>query len=222
MRHIAKLLAQGPRRSRNYFFVALRDSDIVGYYHATRHEATWFLNYVAVAKMMRGMGIGEQLLRHFEDTGQALGCALLELDVFESNERAYDWYLQRGYQLGSASYQVRIAIGNGYFAASGILRWNKLAWLRAHWNETLWGFSKLDCWIGDANVTVGLISQTTCKLLSYVGLTLEQAVAAIERTFETQRRVLILPNLSALPQYNNLVGWERALRLSKPIEVPSL
>jgi ribosomal protein S18 acetylase RimI-like enzyme len=57
-----------------------------------------YLSRIAVAESRRGTGLGQVLLRDFEDEAQCLDCRLAFLHVWRTNSRAIRFYSAAGYQ----------------------------------------------------------------------------------------------------------------------------
>ena len=217
-RYLSELLAQDPERSAHCFFVLGQDDRILGYYHAVRRHSEFFLNYIVAAQEVRGKGIGNALLEHYEETGRSAGCRQLVLDVFDSNGQVRDWYHRSGYRQHSSSIQARLSISSLPEQSSPVLRYEFEARHRAAQEEYNHGFSKIDCACGSGRLVLGLIGDRVCKLLSYEGIELEEVVLAVARRFRTERAVLILSPSTELPPTWPVLSLEKSLRLVKPIE----
>lgn len=199
-------------------FVLIEDSkQISGYYHALNRDADFFLNYIAVAEKSRGQAWGSFLLRHYEGTGRSSGFQQLALDVFEGNQIARYWYQRHGYRLHSVSFNARVSL-NSIVDQSIALDCNDESWIQARQEEDRWGFSRIEFACGSGHLTVGLISNTICKLLHFDGVSIEQAVSAIAHTFRKQRETLILSSLPEIPRDLDLLSREKVLRLVKVLE----
>jgi ribosomal protein S18 acetylase RimI-like enzyme len=213
--YLAELIACGPDLSCHRLFVISQNDEITGYYHAVRRDTEFFLNYIAVAVVARGQGWGNALLKHYEDTGRALGCQHLALDVFDSNRRVRDWYQNHGYQVLSAFLSASFALNAWTIGSSFPLEYDYIAWTQARKEEQARGFSKIECLCGPGRLSVGLIAGRVCKLLSYEGIKVENAVLAIVRRFRAERRVLIVPSLFYVPPDWPVLNVEKVLRLMK-------
>ena len=213
--HLARLVTEAPKPSGQGLFVIEQDGEVRGYYHAMHRATQYFLNYIAVAQETRRLGFGRILLRHFEETGRAIGCEILALDVFDSNPSVRDWYYHHGYRLTVANFHVRLAMdalmGDG---APLLCRQDALA--RALAEEKTLGFSKLECQCGAGRLTVGLIAGHTCKLLDYAELSVEDAASAIANRFKGDRKALIISALPHLPSGWPVLSTEKVLRLLRP------
>ena len=218
VRYLTELIAQGPDQSLHGFFVICLKEKILGYYNAIRRSDEWFLNYIAVDTAARGYKLGNTLLNHYEERGRIYGCRQLALDVFDSNEVARDWYMKLGYKLHSHRFDVRLALYSLAKKGSLPLNWGSDAWLTALREEKRQGFSKVECQCGQGRLTLGLIANSTCKLLDFEGVTLAEAIFAVGSKLRDEREVLILSSLPHIP-----VGWpvlssEKLLRLCKLIK----
>ena len=79
------------------------------------------------------------------------------------------------------------------------------------------GFSKVDGTCGNGQMTIGLIGGHVCKLLACHDIDLEDAVEAVCARFRSDRPVLIVPALPAVPTAWSILDFEKTLRLVKPI-----
>ena len=111
--YLQRLIKQGIDQSGHIFHVLERSSVVKGFYNAVVRQRDFFLNYIAVGKSERSVGVGQALLNHFEAQGAFFGCRQYVLDVFESNQTAYRWYLKHGYFLDSMNFQVRLSTAQG-------------------------------------------------------------------------------------------------------------
>ena len=218
-RYIAWLLRRGPESTGNHLYV-VGDPEPIGYYHAVAQKnETFFLNYIAVAESNRGQGLGDALLDHFERTGRDLGHRTLSLEALSRDGSAVEWYKRRGYWFRSSTYHLRVPL-DGLSALDGVLLTGSL-WeeFRARRRERRLGFSKVDYRAINTLLTVGLIGERDCKLLSYP-VDLDFAAGSIVRTFHGERETLIVSGLSALPKDWALDRWDRALRMEKRVDTP--
>jgi hypothetical protein len=116
--------------------------------------------------------------------------------------------------MGSSTYHLRVPLESlsaldGELLTCGL--WDEF---RARRHESRFGFSKLDYDVQNAHVTVGLIGDRACKLLSRVR-NLDFIAGSIARTFHTEREVLVLSDLPSLPKGWSLDRWDRAIRMEK-------
>lgn len=88
---------------RTRFHLALRDGAVVGY---ARLGQPWLpdaepdamqLSQIYVASNLHGAGVGHALLDWSIDTSRGAGAMALLLTVWEHNDRAYRFYLKRGF-----------------------------------------------------------------------------------------------------------------------------
>jgi ribosomal protein S18 acetylase RimI-like enzyme len=212
-RFIASMLRKGHESTGNYFYV-VGDPEPVGYYHAVKRKEDFFLNYIAVADTSRGRGLGDELLSHFEEKGKQLGRRTFALDVFSTDESVVEWYKRRGYWMRSSSYHLRVPLEslsalNGELLTCGL--WDEF---RARRHESRFGFSKLDYDAKNGRVTVGLIGDRVCKLLSRFR-DLDFIAGSIARTFHAEREALVLSDLPSLPKGWSLDRWDRSIRMEK-------
>jgi ribosomal protein S18 acetylase RimI-like enzyme len=212
-RYIAWAIRRGPKRTGIQFFVT-GATHILGYYQAVERDGVFFLNYIAVTKAAQRQGIGDGLLRHFEATGLDLGYRRFALDVFRDNQSVLRWYERHGYRVRTSSYLVRVPMDSLMAEEGEILEYGLLDEFRARRREARLGFSSLECHIGDTPITVGLIGEDRCKLLSEVK-DVRYAAGSIARTFHGERRTLILSGLSGLPRTWIPECWDRTLRMEK-------
>lgn len=214
--YLAELIARGSEQSHHSFFVISQAGEIRGYYHAVHRGTDFFLNYIAVTAVARRQGWGNALLEHYEDRGRASNCQRLMLDVFDSNRRVRDWYGNHGYQPHSASLCARLAL-DAWPESSFLLNYSDDDWARTRREEQVQGFSKIKCFCGPGQLTVGLIASRVCKLLDYEGIKLEDAVLAIVHRFRTEREILVVSSLSDIPSDWPVINVDKILRLIKPI-----
>lgn len=216
VQHIRRLISQGAHQTDQDFFVIEREERVLGYYHAMRRGVEYFLNYIAVGKGLRQLGLGRTLLDSYESYGRAIGCSHLSLDVFESNVLARDWYLAHDYRQVGASIHVRMTITDPRFGAPELVC-DPDALREALEAEREWGFSKVELVGPSESVMVGLIGGKACKVLAFAGLSVEMAAATVCHRFFTDRSVLIVSALPRVPDSWQLLSSERALRLVKAV-----
>ncbi len=214
--YLRNLITQGTERTGHYIFVLTNwNNSIVGYYHALKSGTEFFLNYIVVTEMVRGLGFGQRLLNHYETTARMLGCNSVSLDVFKSNAIAHQWYYRMGYRQCSDS-NVAILAMNREVLSRFKLEFLPQSLDLAYHEESEQGFSKLECLCGVGKVTVGLIADHACKLLSFEGIEREDAIAAVHSQFWKTRNSLIVSSPDMITEWVVLES-EKTIRLSKPL-----
>jgi ribosomal protein S18 acetylase RimI-like enzyme len=213
VRYLEQLIASSDRDD---FYVLQEDSSVIGYYHAVHDSFDLFLNYIAVSALARGKGLGTRLLKHFELNGISKQCRSLSLEVFEKNVRVVKWYLEHDYRDVSSKYLARIRIRESPRRDFLSICASDLEWCQAYSKEKLYGFSKIECRCGNGYLTVGLIGGNSVKLLTYEGVSLEDAINALVGYFHDTRTVLIL-TLNNLMTDVPYISVDKTIRLSKAI-----
>ncbi|MEZ0373299.1 MAG: N-acetyltransferase family protein [Candidatus Sericytochromatia bacterium] len=102
------------------FLVASRPPDIIGYIHATlKRPDTPGLqifvkrSYVAIQSIVvdeafQDMGIGRMLMDQAQRWAESKGAETIELNVFEFNHKALQFYLKMGYVTMSRKLEMRL------------------------------------------------------------------------------------------------------------------
>jgi ribosomal protein S18 acetylase RimI-like enzyme len=215
VKYIEELIVSGSSLGHD-FTVACLNQSIVGYYHAVYHAGEYFLNYIAVDRQKQGLGLGRALLDRFESAGRSVGCIKLALDVFHDNVRAVALYQSLGYQLADIRFHTQLGM-----AVSGSppppLLYGEASWLQAINQESEYGFSRLICQCGPGEVVIGLIGKRWCKLLSFSGVAMQDAISAIGSAFQETREGLIISGLAHLPNKWPVLRADKVLRLVKPL-----
>lgn len=197
--------------------VLRRGGSIQGYYQAFISAKKFFLNYIAVKRTFSGQGLGSALLTHFEHKGQNLGCRQYGLDVFERNHRALEWYSRKGYEKESDFILTRITLGI-VNKPGPELNCHDKTWEAAINEEMKKGFSQLECLCGQGSIVLGLINDSTCKLLKYEGVSLEEALLSINCYFGGRERENLIVSSSCFPNsYWPLQQQDRIFRLVKDV-----
>ncbi len=216
--YLKELIAQKPEQSKHIFIVAWENEHLTGYYHAVRQEQSLFLNYIAVASIAQGQGIGNLLLKHFERTAMDYGYKTVSLDVFESNQRAYKWYYGHNYQPSAVSYLARIALNTATTGSSYSVHYSLEALESAQHEEKEKGFSKIDCECGPGHFTLGFIARHCCKLITYEGLKLSEVVAAINMHWRRERDELIISSPTEIPPNWIFRDMDKSIHLMKRLK----
>jgi ribosomal protein S18 acetylase RimI-like enzyme len=214
--YLVSLIAEAHAQSQNALYVLKQNGGLVGYYHALRQGDVFFLNYVAIATAKQGHGLGDLLLRHFEATGEGLGCTQLALDVFERNEVARAWYARHNYGLLSTIFCIRLSLSGWSVADALPIHCATDEWSRALLTEEQQGFSKVTCACGVGTITLGLINRNVAKILDYSGIALEQVIVALGTWLNRQRQFLLLSSVAPLPSTWPVVATDAVLRMAKP------
>jgi ribosomal protein S18 acetylase RimI-like enzyme len=213
--YLRKIIDGEPVLGYHHVVVLTLESQLVGFYHATKRDARFFLNNIAVVADVHGQGLGSLLLSHFEQAGREADCNEAALDVFERNEVALRWYWRRGYKSGASFYHVRLRIDDWCTENSPSLVCEKESLRQAIVEEEIQGFSKVDCSLAGEALVIGLISKNSCKLLQYHDL--EVSSRAVAHTFHRQRDFLILSGVDTLPVGGPVHQHDRYLRLTKSL-----
>lgn len=82
------------------FFVAVRDSHLVGYVAGTVRASEGLsiahLDSIAVSSIERRQGLGSDLLQLFIQEAKRLACMIVLLEVAKANEEGLDFFSKRG------------------------------------------------------------------------------------------------------------------------------
>jgi len=214
--YLRKLLIQGADSTGNFFFVAKQNSKVVGYYHAVHCRSELFLNYIVVKEEFRRLGLGKKLLNHYETLAGTLSCITLALDVFESNTDAFTWYCKEGYVPNSVKTLTSLALGwNGRCLHA--MDFDLAAWRSSCQEEHDLGFSKIVCSCGPGKFTLGLIAGHVCKLLSFDGIDISEAIAAINNRLSGTRDTLIISS-QEIPADLPLIATSTVIHFIKHID----
>lgn len=76
------------------------NNDILGFvsfYDNDKKNKIGFLNLIIIDKKYQNIGIGSQLLMHFENTCHKSGMQKLNLEVLKNNQNAINFYKKKGY-----------------------------------------------------------------------------------------------------------------------------
>lgn len=97
---IVKIIEHQKKNNYAEFIRVLKDDEkVLGFYNAKVFEDSLFLNYIGTKRGYENRNIGSLLLSDFHDFGSVLGFKKFLLDVYLSNEIAYNWYLKNGYEI---------------------------------------------------------------------------------------------------------------------------
>jgi ribosomal protein S18 acetylase RimI-like enzyme len=203
------------------FVVADSAFGLLGHYHARATGNTYFLNYIAVSATERQLGLGRALYAHFEGQARRACLANVALDVTNENANARDWYLRLGYRETSRTQYVSLSTASlrnrqGDTASRAVVV-DAQALALALADESLRGFSKVDCLVDNKRVVIGLIAGHVCKLLSSE-VFCPATIMAVARYFGPQRDQLIATNAGYIPAEWSVDGRETVLRLEKELE----
>jgi ribosomal protein S18 acetylase RimI-like enzyme len=88
------------------FFVAIRESKVVGTIMAGYDGHRGWIYSVAVAPSSQRHGIGTQLVRHAEENLISRGCSKINLQIAEGNEQVTGFYAALGYAV-----EPRVSMG---------------------------------------------------------------------------------------------------------------
>lgn len=216
VKYLASLVALGSTGGQ-HIMVADIAGRVVGYYHSVVSAVGFFLNYIVVAEAARGSGVGRVLFEHFEHTGQALGCANLLLDVFQSNVRVLNWYARQGYEPISEAFRTKLILREWNPDSCCKLVCERTVWRDALQKERDCGFSKLPmfCESGQGKVTVGLIAGHVCSLVDRERIDETEAILAVAERLRGSRDSLVLSTLAPVPPDWPVGGSERVIRMRK-------
>lgn len=74
------------------------DNKLAGFSCIERLRNELSLNYIAVDRSRRGAGLGTNLIIDFEELAKNYGLRKVLLEVFKSNELAFNWYKSKKYE----------------------------------------------------------------------------------------------------------------------------
>lgn len=94
--------------SEQHFYVAERDSEAVGFVRLFYEQKPFGLacevETLVVDESSRGVGIGDELMRHAEAVARGSGAKAMRVNVFTLNAEGRRFYEGRGYQMVAARY----------------------------------------------------------------------------------------------------------------------
>jgi ribosomal protein S18 acetylase RimI-like enzyme len=213
--YLRNLIRSGQVNEDLLFLVARESGRLAAYFHANQQPTGWFLNYIAVSEESRGSGLGKRMLAAFENAGRDRGCVEAEMDVFESNVPAMEWYKSAGYSLVGEKTLCEIDLER--IAPGGSIDADDLVVESALKVEEEQGFSNFSATLRGRPMRIGLINGDTCKLLETSGVTVAEVAAALRSLFQDSRRFLIVDTVPIAKMGCKPASQDKLLRLRKEI-----
>jgi len=97
-RYLEALLAIPATLREAQFMGAYLHQSLAGFMEYRLSNQKIFLNNIYMGMGNRGQGIGRSLMQFLFELGKKARCTLIQLDVFEQNEKARAWYTQLGFE----------------------------------------------------------------------------------------------------------------------------
>ena len=194
---------RGAAGSRNPYLVASLAGTVVGCLDLRRTPDGCFLNYIAVVRAARSRGVGARLLER-SLTGEASDTTPIELDVFEHNPRAIQWYQRLGFERrgGHAWFHLTSAARRaGQYSVEG--------WPQANVAHRQFGFSRFALVTNRGRHDVGRLGSEWFRVASREAVEDPQTVPAL-RAIDPRRRVLAILRQDGVSQLHG--SGIRALR----------
>lgn len=89
----------------NFFYIAKDSLQVLGFVHLKVDNENLFLNNIAICENQRKMGLGRKLLDFaIKDLLTYYNLAFFSLDVFNSNQKALNWYERMGLRITNQKY----------------------------------------------------------------------------------------------------------------------
>ena len=91
----------------NIFLGAFLEKELAGYCHLILNKESAHLNNIAVSPSIQSQGVGRFLLSKIEEIAKEKSLKRISLDVFKSNKKALNWYLNQNFkEKSSIEYRV--------------------------------------------------------------------------------------------------------------------
>lgn len=174
------------------FFVARDRGSTLGFYNADRVGDEYFLKYIATTPHRTHEGIGDALLRHFEEMAFSLACSRAGLAVFRSNSVAAPWYERRGYSPVGSELFLRFEAAALERIGSCRVEWEAGAFDAAEKTERQRGFSAFEATSNATPVRVGLIAGDVCNILEPTGEGARPVACAVARAVSGHRKWILM------------------------------
>lgn len=136
-RYLRDCFALPPAHCSSRYFVVARRRRVVGYAEVRRNGAEAFLNNIYVDPAERGGGVGRQLLKAALTADS--DASTLALDVFATNERAFQWYASLGLKVVQSHAWTEMRLSDGGTNA----QWTILGLPQADVIHRRYGFSQV-------------------------------------------------------------------------------
>ncbi|SUI97317.1 putative acetyltransferase [Sphingobacterium spiritivorum] len=140
------------------YLVAKIGDKIVGFveFKMFPHNSTAFLNMIATDNTHKGLGIAKKIFSYSENYFREQLYSNIQLDVFQSNEVARQWYEKMGFVKEESSYFCQQHIGDASKHIQDILILN-LSQFNCLYEK--FGFSFLQMSAGEQSFTLGIIDE---------------------------------------------------------------
>ena len=159
--YLRQLTAFPVAQREQFLLGAWQEDALVGYASCRALETSWHLNYLAVARDLRGTGIGWALWLACRSEGQKRGFTRHTLDVWADNQNARDWYARAGWETIGQSWVYQRVLARDLKASSGdfrVVNWeNAVAW------QAAFGFSKFEIACGEKRWTIDRLGEESFR-----------------------------------------------------------
>lgn len=180
-----------------YRYFVLWDGEVIaGYAEFKIFENTTvgFLNIIAVHNHYKGRGIGHILLGYAKDWLIKEGFTSIQLDVYESNSIALNWYTKFGFERIGVNLFAKIKLGQQIRKTQDIYLQNWPQYKELH---DVFGFYFLEFNIGLENTKIGVIGDDLIIRATYSNI-LKQNIDFISNTFGVKNVYFIGNDVSDL------------------------
>lgn len=133
-------------------YVAIKENQIIGFAHFRFIDEILFLNHIFVLPKFQGQKVGKDLLALGIKEGLRLNLFKLQLDVFQDNLKALNWYLKFGMSKISDSFWYEISINHSKidnYLTNNIV--NAIA------SKAYYGFAEIELTVASANYKIGYL-----------------------------------------------------------------
>jgi ribosomal protein S18 acetylase RimI-like enzyme len=219
LKHLQYLINQQENGNfKEFFRIYTAEDEILGFYTARLFEDSLFLSYIGTRPGFEKNRIGSLLLDDFHFTGKHLGRAFFGLDVYASNDSAYNWYKKNGYLEVHNSYNHCFVSLNPAIHKDKFLQTNYQDLVMEKLSEeSMNGFSKIQINRNDSYFEIMMIGGKTLRFQNLINISEDDVLKLTADSDLHNRQFFLFTGRPAYQGKNSPLFSEKVVRMSKQL-----
>jgi ribosomal protein S18 acetylase RimI-like enzyme len=217
LKHLQNLIDQQDNGNLKEFFrIYTAKDEILGFYTARLFEDSLFLSYIGTRRGFEKNRIGSLLLDDFHFTGKRLGRTFFGLDVYTTNDSAYNWYKKNGYLEVHHSYNhCFVSLSSAPHKDKFLQNKYQDLLMEKLREESMYGFSKIQIDRNDSHFEIMMIGGKTLRFQNLINISEDDVLKLTADSELNNRQFFLFTGRQAYQGKNSPLFSEKVVRMAK-------